>query len=116
MTSGMRFGETVTVLPRVDTGERDRYGKPVYAWPGPGIDIGDCAVEPTGADEPVEAGRAAVVTTFTVYDPHGTPIGPHERIVVRGRVCEVVGQPGSWVNPFTGTRAGAEIRCRIVEG
>lgn len=109
------IGETVTVLARTQTGV-DRYGKPVYGWPGPGVEVAGCAVAPRSSEEPTEVGRQAVITGLQVYLPPGTEIAPSDRLVVRGETFEVEGDAGEWRNPYSDVWRGVEVACSRVEG
>jgi len=109
------YGETVTILERVQTGV-DRYGKPVYEWPEPGVEVAGCAVAPRMSEEPAEVNRNRVITGLTVYLPPGTQITPHDRLVVRGVTYEVVGEPGDWRSPYSGVARGIEVAIQRIEG
>ena len=109
------LGEPVTILRRVQTGT-DRYGKPVYDWPEPGVEVPRCAVSPRMSEEPAQVGREQVITGLTVYLPPGTEIEPYDRLRVRGRVYEVVGEPGEWRNPYSGRSVGVQVAIKRVEG
>lgn len=109
------IGETVTRL-RASTTE-DRYGSQVLDWTDPAeLDIDGCAVAPLEADEDHGEGRQAVIRGFNVYAPAGADVLPIDRLRIRGDDHEVIGEPGVWVNPFTGATPGVEIRTRRVTG
>jgi len=113
-------GEAIKVFKRQEDGT-DRYGSPVYAWPGPGIEITRCAVAPLeiggqDAAEPPDVQRNAVVQQFTVYAPSGSPITAVDRVEVRGELYEVVGEPSDWRSPYSRRRPGIVVRLRRVEG
>lgn len=93
------YGETVTVLSRTQTGT-DRYGKPVYDWPEPGTQVPGCKVAPLVSEEPADIARNPVSIGFSVYMPPGVPVTPYDRVIVRGIVCEVIGEPGDWRSPY----------------
>ena len=109
------FGETVTVLTRAQTGT-DRYGKPAYDWPGPGVEVTGCAVAPRTSAEPLEVGRQAVITGLTVYMPSWVTVGPYDRLIVRGVTYRVEGEPGQWRTPYTGRRPGIEVAVTRADG
>ena len=75
-----------------------------------------CAVAPGNSAEPAQDARTAVVTDFAIYAPIGTDVASADRLRVRGLVCEVVGKPAVWVNPYTGWAPGIAIGANIVEG
>lgn len=109
------IGETVTVLTRTQTGV-DRYGKPIYGWPGPGVEIAGCAVAPRTSEEPVQVGRQAVITGLQVYLPPGVEIGPYDRLLIRGDTYEVEGDTGEWLNPYSAVWRGVEVACSRIAG
>lgn len=109
------IGETVTLLRRVETGT-DRYGNPTFDWPLPGEELRNCGVAPRATDEPEEIARTPVYQGLTVFAPVGTVVGPHDRLIVRGEVFEVVGEPGDWRSPFSGWRPGVVINVDRWEG
>ena len=53
---------------------------------------------------------------FTLYLPTGTEIGPQNRVVVRGKTYDVLGEPAEWVNPFTGWAPGVVVQTELTEG
>ncbi len=66
-------------------------------------------LEPRPSDEPVQATRNAVVSGFTAYLPAGDPITPRNRVLARGDVYHVMGEPANWV-------VGVVVQLRRVEG
>lgn len=111
-------GETVTVLsPTVTV---DGYGDTQWTWDAPtSVTVTGCGIADGGSIEPVPDARSAVVSDFDVICPPGTAITPHDRVVVPrngGLVCDVMGRPFDWLNPFTGWQPGIVIRCKVVEG
>lgn len=74
----------------------DRYNNPVYAWTP--STLADLALfDPGGSREPVEVGRAQVVTTPKLYFPGSWPdIVESDRLEVRGRPYTVEGRPADW--------------------
>lgn len=113
--AGLVIGETVTVLARTQTGV-DRYGKPIYGWPGPGVEVAGCAVAPRTSEEPVQVGRQAVITGLQVYFPPGVEIGPHDRLLIRDELFYVEGDAGEWLNPYSAVWRGVEVAVSRVEG
>lgn len=108
------FGEIVGIK-ALDQDAEDTHGNPVESWADP-VDWPGCAVAPSKSDEPVEAGRTAVITLLDVFGPYDMVVGPHDRAVWRGTEYEVVGEPGYWSNPFTGATPGCEFKMRRADG
>ena len=69
-------------------------------------------LQPGGSTEPVQPGRAPVVTTWRLFT--GAPLGARERIVWHGRVFEVTGDPAYWSPRFGHTHY--EARLTHVQG
>lgn len=121
------YGETVRVLrtgppPTGPDGRvlRDPRGQPL---PGPdeSFDLDGCVVTPRESAPQVggefQQGRDTVIVGWTVYAPHGSDVRTTDRVVVRGVVCEVTGEPGHWGrNPFTGTRGPLQFAVDRVTG
>jgi hypothetical protein len=107
--------ETVTRLrPGTTT---NRVGATIDDWSDPDEeDIADCSVAPRDADEDNATGRQTVIAGFNIYAPPGTEILPTDRLLVRGQVHEVHGEPGVWTSPWTDVTSGVEIRTRRVTG
>lgn len=109
------IGETVTILARTQTGA-DRYGKPIYEWPEPGTQVHGCAIAPRSSEEPDQIARASVYEGLSIYMPPGVSVGPHDRIVVRGIVYEVDGDPGDWRSPYSAFPRGVVVNVKRWEG
>ncbi|MFE9955837.1 hypothetical protein [Micromonospora sp. NPDC005299] len=108
-------GETVTVLRAqlVDDG----YGNPVGDWSTAGsIPYEGCAVAQGTRGSEILADRNAVLSDLVVFMPSGVDVKATDRLEVRGRAYEVVGEPFDWVNPFTGMAFGVVVYCNRVEG
>lgn len=109
-------GETVTRLRPVQTGT-DRYGNPVYSDTLAETPLTEAWFAPGGSSEPVEVGRAAVITKPTVYFPHSWPdIQPSDQLRIRGRVYEVTGDPADWRSPTGSNVGGLVIELKRVDG
>lgn len=108
-------GETVTLLPRVE-GAVDRYGAVTYTWPGPGVAVSPCGFDPGTSVESAVPYRTTVNTQPTVYMPAGTSVKATDRVIVRGVTFDVDGDPGVYVNPFTGWAPGVEVKLTRSEG
>lgn len=112
-------GETVTVL-RDSLAGPDAYGDQL-PHTTQRIPVPNCAVAPGSSAggagvEPVELGRATVISDFVVYAPAGVEVRHTDRVEIRGQVCEVVGRPFQWQNPFTGDPVGVVVYANVGEG
>lgn len=107
------IGETVVIL-RPGAPTRDQRGNDV-----PGADteipVDGCIVWPTASDEKI-AGQDLTSDNITVSMPYGTDIRFTDRALVRGFVYRVTGLPNQWASPFTGHRAGVEVRLERATG
>lgn len=112
------YGEAVTVIRATLTD--DGYGNPVWDWPNATRTPHDgCAVAQGakgGATEDLTGDRNVVISDLIVFMPSVADVVATDRLEVRGRVYEVVGEPFDWVNPFTGTAFGVVVYCNRVEG
>lgn len=108
------IGETVTILARV-AGTPDRYGNPTYTWPTPGSDVDGVLVAPGKSTEGNEAVRSEVDTACTLYRlPYDVIVGPYDRVIVRGSVWQVNGNPARWSNGEW--QPGSTLELAVVEG
>lgn len=107
------FGDTVTVLRRV-VGDPDRYGNATFTFVT--SDVTGCAFDPGVSTETPQTFRQAVNTQPTLYMPPGTPIDATCQLVVRGLTYDVDGDPGDYVNPFTGWHPGIVVKLTRTEG
>jgi hypothetical protein len=109
-------GEVVTRLRRVQDGT-DTYGDPVWSDTPAETSLPGAWFAPGGTQEPVEVGRAAVISVPTVYFPHSWPdIQPTDQLRVRGVVYEVTGDPADWRSPVESRVGGLVVQLRRVEG
>lgn len=106
------IGETVTIRRRTESG-RDSHGN--TTWTTTDIPVDGCAVWPTGSTEQLQ-GQDQTSERLTVWFPYGTDVLSTDQVLVRGLTYEVEGLASSWASPFTGTRAGAEVRLDRVRG
>lgn len=75
-----------------------------------------CAVWPGDTAEPLRDARTMVVSDYVVAAPAGSDVLASDRVVIRGRTCQVVGDPFDWRSPFTGWQPGTIIQANVVEG
>jgi len=68
---------------------------------------------PQTTQEPRDGTQVRVVTEALLY-VDGVTVGPYDELEVRGVRYAVEGEPGGWVNPFTGWASGTELRLRRV--
>lgn len=86
----------------------DRYGDPIFVEVESRLPRALFA--PGGVSEPVEPGRAPVVTEPTLYWRRQWPdVQASDRLKVRGRVYEVEGEPADWRGRSVG---GLAVRLR----
>jgi hypothetical protein len=82
------------------------------------VDIVGVQVQPTGSSEPVEVGRASVVTRFRLIVAPGNDVDlvRTDRIRWNGVVHEVDGDPERHLRPSTGTLHHVEATLKVVAG
>lgn len=116
--TGYPYGETVTRLRAVAVVDPYSGEATGEDWTTPDtLDIPGCAFDPGGSSEPLDVGRASVVTQPTLYHPStDLDVTAQDRIEVRGRTWQVDGDPAVYRNPYTGWEAGTAIRLKAVEG
>ena len=108
------IGEPITVIrDGAPTGQLDRYNKPIL---GPDVETvyTGCLFAPAGSSEPVALGRSQVITLDTIYRRADVDVTAADRVLVRGRVREVEGDPERWGQG--GRIRGVVIRLKNVEG
>ena len=109
------IGETVVIVRAGAPTGVDRYNNPV---PGADVrtDVLHCAVAPATSTEPLEVGRAAVITGQAVYMPPGVDVRPSDRVEIRGVAWQVDGDPAVWVDPFNGRAKGVVVLVKRKDG
>lgn len=109
-------GETVTRLRA--TNVIDPYsGENVEDWSVPTTkDFPRCAVAPGGSTEPLSADRQSVESDYDVMFPSGSDVTARDRLIIRGAVCQVDGEPFDWKSPLTGWAPGLVARATKVVG
>lgn len=110
------FGEMVTI--QTAGSITDPYSQESTSdWSAPtSIDVYNVAVADGGSAEPTDDARNAVDSDFDLFFPPTETVTPQNRVIVRGLVCDVVGRPFLWRNPFTGWTPGLVVKAKIREG
>ena len=109
------YGETVTVVRAglVDDG----YGNQVPDWStATSTPYEGCAVGQGSRGGEVLADRNVVLSDLVVFMPPGADVVATDRLEIRGRAYEVVGEPFDWRSPFSGTAFGTAVYCNRAEG
>lgn len=105
-------GETIVVL--TAGYDLDPYSsEPTQSWewaPEEREVVTLAPAEPRPSSEPTQEARNSVVSGWTLYLPAGDPIGPHNRVRVRGEEYPVQGQPADWMG------AGVVVQAFRTEG
>ncbi|MET9150075.1 hypothetical protein ABZX82_02150 [Streptomyces griseoflavus] len=110
-------GDAVTIV-RPGPSTQDEYGNDK---PGPPVEIPvpGCAIAPrggAGASTELTDARDTVITGLILYAPYGTEIRATDRVRVGGELYEVVGLPGSFRSPFTGSAGPVVAALELVTG
>lgn len=111
------YGETVT---RKRAGvSTDPYSTETVAdWSLDTIDIAftGCAVWQEQSTEPVAVRRDEVITwTWVAFQP-GADVTATDRLLIRGELYDIFGDPFDWRSPLTGWNPGKVAKCRKVDG
>lgn len=113
-------GRTLTVY-RLAAGPLDAHGNATRVRT-PTHQIDNCLVAPpvaltnAGKYEPAAPGRTPVNEIFTVYAPPGADIGSRDEVDLDGKRYEVIGEPGSWPDPWTGITEGVVFAMERRQG
>ncbi|MGW9021266.1 hypothetical protein ACWGOE_07280 [Leucobacter chromiiresistens] len=107
------ISEHVLRLPRIPN-VVDAQRNQVHAY-GPPASVGIVAFDPGSSQEPRTADHERVITTPTIYAPHGTPFKPADLCIARGRVYEVDGDAAHWEDEY-GDPVGDVVKLRRVDG
>lgn len=111
------YGETVTVQTAGTTTTDPYSGEPAPSWATfTYVDVAGVGVGSGGSLETSEEARNAVESDFDLIFPPDAAVTAQNRVVVRGLVCEVVGRPFLWSNPFSGWTPGIVVKAKIREG
>ncbi|EME14805.1 hypothetical protein [Rhodococcus triatomae] len=95
-------GEDEFGLP-IETGTQSTTYK-VYGW------------APVRSDEPRLAGRDAVTVEVELFAPATFPAQPHDRVLLGGRLFEVIGHAEDYNHGPFGFQPGLVVNLRRVEG
>ena len=109
-------GESVTIY-TPDTGT-NRYGRTTVdgTWASPTETVvTGCLFAPQSTSEDND-GRTAVLIGARLYLPTGTTITAADRVLIRGTVYELDGEPSVWQDPYGGDLEGIEAPVRKVTG
>lgn len=111
-------GETVTIL-RPGAPTRDAYGNDVPSEPTE-TDVPGCGIAPqdangAGGNEIVQ-GRDTIIVGLVLYAPSGTDLRATDKVRVASLLYEVVGQPGVFRSPFTGSTGPVVATLQLVTG
>jgi hypothetical protein len=110
------FANGTTVTRQRGTAVDDGYGGSRIDWTSPAeLEIEGCALAPRQESEAHGAGRAGVIVGLTLYAPYDADIAFTDRISTPSGVYEIEGEPGNWLNPFTGTEHGLTAALRRVD-
>lgn len=116
----MRYpaGETVTVLRGV--AEVDPFSgedSNDLNWSEPtATAYENCAVAPSTTTEPDDPNRSPVIDGLMVFGPYTMDVTARDRLLIRGDVYEIDGEPGFWKNPINGRTPGVQIKAKKVSG
>jgi hypothetical protein len=106
------FGATVTVL---RPGGVDQFGDP--SGSGTTHTVAGCALAPRTSNEDIQGRGDTVIVGLTLYAPYGSDITATDKIQIPGGlIYEVVGEPGQWLNPKTGSTPGMAVALQRVAG
>lgn len=113
------YAETITLLRTIVSGV-DEYGNDVLD--DVELRVPGCAIWPSdsngaGGNEDTNA-RDLVISGYTVLCREGTDVRATDRVKLPNDtgIYEVVGRPGVWRNPLSGSRSGVQISVRLVTG
>lgn len=111
--NGFTNGETVTIV-RPGPPTEDEYGNEAPGAPTEST-ISGCAVAPRSSSEDLQA-RDQVIVGLTVWMPSGSVVYPTDQMRVRGVLYDVDGEPGGFLNPFTGSAGPVQVALTRVSG
>ncbi len=118
---GWPNGETVVRL-RAGTATDPYSTETVQDWSAPdqlvheGTGVAPTTIGATLSRNDVEEARQSITDGFTLYLDFGFDITALDRVLVRGGIYRVVGDPGDWRSPLTGWEPGTVVVVERVTG
>lgn len=109
-------GRTIGIR-RFDADATNSRGDPIERWaaaaPSPGWAV---AFTPSSTEPAAPHAAEAVDIPITLYGPYDVEITARDRVVVDGKVYEVVGEVARWHNAHTGHQPGCVVTAIRKEG
>lgn len=112
------FGETIALI-TAGTVTDPYSGEPSESWADEdvtSVDVPGVGVANGGSTEPLLDARNSVESDYDLFFPPTATVTRLQRVVVRGNMCDVVGRPFLWRNPFTGWTPGLVVQAKLREG
>lgn len=109
----MPIGEYVD-WERYVPGATDAHGNVSPGFDDP-VSVGVYGFAPGGIDEPFVPGHTRSVSEPALYTPPGVVFEAQDRVIVRGKLYEVVGDTAEWRHP-NGWTPGNVIKLKRVDG
>ncbi|CAH0234022.1 hypothetical protein SRABI26_02725 [Arthrobacter sp. Bi26] len=107
--------ESVPVLRYQETGVDDRYGAPVSAWVALPEPL-RCGVADGRGMVTQAPGREQVAFDYLLLLEPGQEVLTSDRLIVRGRSCEVVQPKFEWQGLFSAWNPGGTVYVKAVDG
>lgn len=101
-------GETVTWHHRTDTGQRDRYNKPILTDADTPLD--DVLIAPNLGDEVTGNAENTSSTRITLYLPAVAGIGSDDELTVRGTRYKVLADEADWSTGMSDWKPGSVVQ------
>jgi len=106
-------GETVTWHHRADTGERDRYNKPIFSEAADSLE--NVLVAPNLGDEVTGSEEDTSNTRITLYFPATVGIGPDDQFTVRSTRYKVFSSEADWSTGLSAWDPGSVVQLARTE-
>lgn len=108
-------GETI-VIRRGTAAASGRRNDGGTDWTDPvDTEVAGCLIAPRSTSENLD-GRTGVIVGVTVYLPAWADITSADRLVIRGELYDVNGEPGVWTSPGHPECDGIEVAAKRSEG
>ena len=107
------FGLTLTVIKRIDSGNRDEMGNVIYDEKP--VKVSNCVFQSQSSTENLEFADQLLVTNV-VFMPAGSDVQSVDAIEVFGDRYEVVGDPNSYISPFSGHQSPIRVNLSKIRG